>query len=91
MVLFYFVTGGGGERGEEREEGENDNDDDGGDFELGKKIGTKKRRKLQEKAEKKALREVSVSFILLYFVKQEISGVLSLGDCSLLVVLILGI
>ncbi|XP_011409928.1 PREDICTED: DDRGK domain-containing protein 1-like [Amphimedon queenslandica] len=45
--------GGEGE-GEREEAGENE---EGGDFELGKKIGTKKRRKLQEKAEKKALRE----------------------------------
>ena len=49
-AYMYSVLGGEEAEGDDNEE----------DIDLGKKIGTKKRRKLQEKAEKKALREVHV-------------------------------
>lgn len=49
-AYMYSVLGGEEVEGDDNEE----------DIDLGKKIGTKKRRKLQEKAEKKALREVHV-------------------------------
>lgn len=49
-TYIYSVLGGEEAEGDDNEE----------DIDLGKKIGTKKRRKLQEKAEKKALREVHV-------------------------------
>lgn len=49
-AYIYSVLGGEEAEGDDNEE----------DIDLGKKIGTKKRRKLQEKAEKKALREVHV-------------------------------